>query len=331
LITSFRGGNNMAQYSASDFNPITEHGTLPTERGILGRWKKRQEMQPVTAGQRRVLLDRNGAVVSNGRQMTAGERYWGPAHSWFIVDVTRRNLSYTFPSVQISPEATADITLVCAIEVLAAEKVVEGRVTSAREAFEPSLRELVVTSVNASAATVNMAATTNPRDRLASARTAAEQDLRSKLAMKSLNAGDALSARIISVDLRFDSATTQRLSRLQDASTEASVRTLWRNELAPHLKNPTTRALEEIFANPGPEGISAVLRRLEESDQQEQLAILNVVDSMINQKMADTPDEAVRFYAQVSDAIHGKLGDARKELDGGPDDTWRPPEDDKWS
>lgn len=268
-----------------DYSPVVEQGELEVASG-LSRLRRRQQLAPVGAGFRRVLLDENGEPL-HGDNATPGERRNTPARNWVRVDVGHHRLEYRVGFSDPSGHAGFVATIAVEAAVVDAVEMVRYGTSSVKDVLEPALQRTVV-DANGS----GKALTDDGRiGRLTKMRQLARASTR-KLEHKTLDALPSwLSATVQSTSVDFDDTTQRHYRELVELDQQGdvidarsknderltlgqiNVRNLWREDLMPHLSSPSQRVFEQVYANPTDQNIAAAVHQANERE----LALLQEV------------------------------------------------------
>jgi hypothetical protein len=318
-----------------DYSPVVEQGELEPGSGLRARLRRREELAPLGAGFVRVLLAEDGTPLVGDKQLTPGEKRYMRARSWIRVDVGHHRLDY---GVDFSdPSGRADFTATIAVDVAVCDAVelVRQGVTNVRDVLEPALRRAVADvgeSGEAPAAESvddQIAALTTMRQRArARIRGLEEQPLRGLPSW--------VTATVVSTVVDFDEGTRSHYDQLVRLAQqgqvigasakndelrtigELTVRRLWREDLLPHLSDPSRRVFEQAFAKPTAENIAMAVGQ---ANQREMVLLQEVVrsfETMAKEGIVEKDDPGIRAFVGLVQRLPEMLpGGGGSALDAG--------------
>ncbi len=303
-----------------DYSPIAEQGELRPEPGPFRRLKQRRDLPALGLGFERVVIDENGRPMS-ADLITPGESYWSKqVRTWIAIDVGDHALAYSFDFFDQSGRAgfTANVTV--NTSVVDAQKAAQRRISSVKGVLQPLLLEAVV----AAGEDLEPIKDPHPAVALNKTRRAAESLLRKSLVNRTFDVG-WLTATVSSVSVSFD-ATTQRhheglIDRARageligaDSDNEKikavgalDLREMWREQLAEHLADPSSRALEAVLSDPSPANLRAVVDQLNAVEDRDRAALWQIVETLVDKDYFDAEDDAVKAITDaMRDALRGQ-------------------------
>ena len=299
--------------ASTDFSPVAGRGELKPESGLLGRFRRKQDLEPVGSGFVRILLDEQGSPIASGEQLSAGQKYWSRGRSWVKVDVGTHRLEYEvdFPDPSGSAEFVARVAVTASVED-AVGAAADG-CTNVAEILVPVLEEAVAVVTGK----VTRTKESDPIAALHSMRKKARNAVR-KLVGESLDVPPWLSARVTAVTVEFDSVTAQHHATLVErkhgghliaadgenemvkTETAMKIRDMVRTSLAPHLSDPATRAIEVVVSDPSTENINAFAAKMAEGEIGQQRALVAFVQTLLEKDYLDKDDPLYKTLVQVS-------------------------------
>jgi hypothetical protein len=312
-----------------DFSPVAEEGRFKAETGLLGRLRRRNDLEPLSGGYARVLLDEQGAPVLAGEQISAGQRYWSRARSWMKVDVRRHTLEYEIKFSDPSGQAgfVATITVACSVKDPKAAAVEAA--DSVKDVLVPALRG----AIKRASGTGSAIGDDDPVAALSTMRAHAERAAEEVVGEVS-GIPAWLSAEITAISVDFDAATAghrdELVKRSRDGqlivadgankkietTTSMEIREIVRNSLTPHLANPATRAIEVVASDPSPENIDALVATLNSVEADQQSATIALLQELIEKDYLDKEDPIYKAIVDVAaKVIRGEpFSEARSSL-----------------
>lgn len=306
-----------------DYSPVVEEGELEAGSGLRTRLRRRQELAPLGSGFQRVLLAEDGTPLVSDKQLTPGEKRYTRARSWIRIDVGHHRLDYRVPFSD--PSGRADFVATVAVDVVVGDAVeaVRQRATSVKDSLEPALRRAV--------ADVGESGDAVGEDNRIVALTVMRQGARSRIRTLERQALSGLpswlTATIMSTAVEFDDATKRHYDQLVELGQEGqlieataenrekrtkgelTVRKLWREDLLPHLSDPSRRVFEQVFANPTDENIAIAV---DQANQREMVLLQEVVRSFemaAREGFVDKDDPTIRalvgFVGRLPEMVSG--------------------------
>jgi hypothetical protein len=233
------------------------------------------------------------------------------------VDVGHHTLEYQIPFSDPSGRAGFVATVAVDAFVRDPTEAAQQGAASVKDSLEPALRRAVV-EAGGRAEPVSeqdaIAALTTMRQHAdATVRETVHEDLR--------GLPPWLSAQVLSVTVAFDDATqrhhTELLGRtwhgqVIDATTEnekkeatgaLAVRALWRDELLPHLSDPSRRVFEVAFANPTDENIAKAVGHANNAELAMTSKVVELLDKMLEQDLVDKDDPVHKIIAALGGRV----------------------------
>lgn len=299
-----------------DYSPVVEQGELEPGSGLRARLRRREELAPLGAGFVRVLLAEDGTPLVGDKQLTPGEKRYMRARSWLRVDVGHHRLDYRV--VFSDPSGHADFTATVAVDAVvrdAVELVREG-VTNVKDVLEPALRRAVADAGE----TGEAPASGSVEDQIA-ALTAMRQQARSRIRgleeqpLRGLPAW--LGAMVISTVVDFADGTRGHYDQLvklaqhgqvigataknEELRTlgELTVRRLWREDLLPHLSDPSRRVFEQAFAKPTAENIAIAVEQANDREMVLLQEVIRSFENMATQGIVEKDDPGIRAFVAL--------------------------------
>jgi hypothetical protein len=321
-----------------DYSPMVEQGELEAASGLRARLRRRQELAPVSSGFERVLLAEDGSPLLGNDPLTPGEKRYTRARSWVRVDTGHHRLEYR---VGISdPGGSADFLATIAVEatIVDAIEAVRHGASSVKDSLEPTLRRAVV-DAGESGETVT---DSNRHAALTSMRRNARAQIGELEGQKLKGLPVWLSATILSTTVDFDEKTKRHYEQLVELAQqgqvieatsendqkrtkgEITVRGLWREDLLPHLSNPSRRVFEQVMANPTDENIATAVRQADERELILLQEVINAFQMAAKEGFVEKDDPTIRalagFVGRLPQIISGgepglAEGEARKTID----------------
>jgi hypothetical protein len=315
-----------------DFSPIADEGEFKAEGGLLGRLRRRHNLEPVSGGYARVLLDEEGAPVLTGDQMSAGQKYWSRARSWVKVDVRRHTLEYEIRFSDPSGRAGFIATITATCSVKDPEMAVVEGAEGVKDVVVPALRAAIKRVSNTSPDIEG----DDPVKTLSAMRVRASQSA-DEVVGQVPGVPAWLSAEITAVSVDFDAATASHRDELIrrsrdgqliiadgenkkiETNTSMEIREIVRTSLTPHLANPATRAIEVVASDPSPENINALVNALNGVEAAQQSATIALLQELIEKDYLDKEDPIYKAIVDVAArVIRGEsFSEARSSLGTG--------------
>ena len=319
--------------ATDDFSPVVEEQEFVTETGLLGRRRRRHDLEPLGAGYTRILLDDRGVPLHTGEQPSAGQRYWSRAgRSWVKVDLRPHILEYQIQFSDPTGRAGFIATVTVNSSVKDAEEVAKEGATSVKDILVPALREAIERASDKG----HSVDKDDPVSALGTMRIHASK------AAKGL-VGDVkgipswLVAKVTAVSVDFDAATdshrNELIKRSRDGqlivaagnnekiekTTAMEIRGIVRDSLTPHLANPATRAIEVVAGDPSPENINALVSTLNGIEGDQQRATIALLQELIDKDYLDKEDPIYKAIVDVAArVIRGdSFTEARSSLGAG--------------
>lgn len=280
----------------NDYNPIVREGQVELGSGILARRRARQSVPDASHGEEVVLIGADGAAVS-GRG-TAGERYWGSARGWVIVDVSDHHLSFHFSYRDPDGAASYEIAALATVTVSDAAATVRRRARGVRAYVESALRSTATRSLSSSLRG-------DGGDTLSklNARLGSHAELLRRFVGTGLSVADWLLVTITDLSIQFDGSTSAHYDQLvaADRAAEVSNRTLinrkqttmheielrqtWADYLGGQMSDPLRRAVAAAAADPTPDNIREVSNKLDEDDRWQRGQFVETLNRLIDRNV----------------------------------------------
>src|ERR1700694_5802468 len=127
-----------------DFSPIVDQGTLAEASGIFGRIMRRRELPAVGVGVELVIADKAAKPVASGKEISAGEKFWGNAASWIKVDVAEHALEFRIPFADPTGRVGFIAAVTVGARVVNSSEVAASAIASVKGLLEPALTEAVL-------------------------------------------------------------------------------------------------------------------------------------------------------------------------------------------
>lgn len=279
-----------------DYSPIVQTGTLKRKRGIRDRALWRASLTSVSPEICRVFMD--GRTVIAGDRLSAGEKYWSPDLTWVDVDVGDHELAFVFEVDDPEVRAGYSVQISATVAVVKPDEVVRRNARSVSAVVSPRLHEAIQVALSARRRAEGL---TDTVASLNGDRSLTETAVRA--ALKKDVSLDWLSVAIASVAVAFDAETATHVRALieserkgqLDQATRANLeqaqdfeirfRTKWSEYLEPRLRNPATRAVEIVAANPSEDNIRSVVNELNATDQQFRSEFLTALRMLLDEHL----------------------------------------------
>lgn len=292
-----------------DYSPIVERGELEATSGLFARGRRRKDLGPVESGFVRLLIGDDGSPLPSN-DLTAGEKHWARPRSWIKVDIGYHTLDYTVGLSDPTGRAGFTARVSVRASVCDAGGVTRQGVTSVRDFVLPAVRRAVVQAGSVIEPSVKQ----NPIAALTETRQRADAGVRSLADGPVSGIPDWLEAEFVSVTLDFDDATRRHLAELVDRTrqgelvdvdsvvqakktkAELAMRTLWREELLPHLSDPAQRVFEVAFANPTQANLAKAVDQVSHEEMVLVSEGFELLKTMVNNDYVDKDDP---FYAAI--------------------------------
>jgi len=270
--------------ASEDFSPIAEQGELEIDAGFFSRLKRRREIAPLSPGFARVLLNADGAPIS---EQTAGQKYWSNARGWVKVDVRDHSLEYKIPFSD--PSGLAGFVAI--VDVAARVDDPRQAVLAGAESVEDILRPALQSAIRKAHGRTPIDASEHSVAALNDLRLAADGNLEAVVGPVE-SVPKWLRAKVTSVSVELDEATAKhreeligkmRAVALADADSESEaakargqlkVHRIWEEGFANRLADPERRALARIAADPSRENIDRVAAQFDEIEAEGRAAMV---------------------------------------------------------
>jgi hypothetical protein len=299
-----------------DFSPMVDQGELEPASGLLGRVRRRHDLRPVEAGFVRVLIVEDGSPIL-AHDLTGGERQWGRPRSWIKVDVSHHTLDY--PVAFSDPTSRAGFVAHVSVRAFVREaaEVARQGIVSVKDFLLPAVQRVV----KQASSEIEPTRDPDPIVVLAAMRTQADVHVRRAVQGAVRDVPDWLDAEFVSVTLGFDDETQQHHAELvnrtrqgelidvnkvneeKEAKAALAVRALWRNDLLPHLSDPSRRVFEVAFGNPTPQNLARAVEQVSATELQLLSHGFDLLTKMVDKDYVDKDDP---FYAAIV-AMSGKV------------------------
>jgi hypothetical protein len=299
-----------------DYSPVVEQGELEPGSGLRARLRRREELAPLGAGFVRVLLGEDGTPLVGDKQLTPGEKRYMRARSWLRVDVGHHRLDYR---VRFSdPSGSADFVATVAVDVAVRDAVelVRQGVSSVKDVLEPALRRLVV-DAGESGDSDDEEFEDDQIKTLKQMRKRARERI-GVLQREPVSSIPAwLVATVESTVVEFDERTQRHHDELiavvQTGHVNAATakndedkvrfriraRQLWREDLIPHLSDPSRRVFEQVLDNPTSENIAIAVNQANEREMMLLQEVIRSFESMAKDGIVEKDDPGIRAFVAL--------------------------------
>ena len=312
-----------------DFSPIAEQGELELDAGLFSRLKRRREMAPLSPGFARVLLDSEGAPIS---EQTAGQRYWSRARGWVKVDVRDHSLEYR---IQF-PDPSGLAGFVAVVDLTARVGDPQGAASAGAESVEDVIRPALQSAIRKAHSKSPVSANEHSVTALNDLRLAADENLE-KVVGPIGALPRWLDVTVTSANVEFDEATAKHREELvqkmrsvvlADADTESEaakargkikVNEIWEEGFANRLADPERRALARIAADPSRENIDRVAAQFDAIEAEGRSAMVGFFKVALEEGYFPEEQSILKALQSMESQIGGrpalKQADEAKEVE----------------
>jgi hypothetical protein len=299
-----------------DYSPVAEQGELEPGSGLRARLRRREELAPLGPGFVRVLLAHDGTPLVGDKQLTPGEKRYLRARSWIRVDVGHHRLDYR---VRFSdPSGSADFVATISVDVAvrdAVEFVRQGSY-SVKDVLEPALRRAVA-EAGESGDSDDALLDEDQSKVLKQMRKQARERIAMLQREPVRGVPSWLAATVEATAVEFDERTQRHHDELVAVAQAGRVnaatakndedkvrfqirtRQLWREDLIPHLSDPSRRVFEQVLDNPTSANIE---RAVNQANDRELLLLQQVIgsfESMAKEGIVEKDDPGVRAFVAL--------------------------------
>ena len=125
--------------TTDDYDLVVAQGKVQKPSGLLGRRRAHDTLPDLPHGYERVFRGKDGSLSATGGGLTAGERYWSTAATWFNVDIRTHNLTYQFLQRSQDGQSEYVVTVEVSVRVTSAIDVIRRNLHSVRSHIAPAL------------------------------------------------------------------------------------------------------------------------------------------------------------------------------------------------